>query len=830
MVFETRKDALFSPLPLGDNLTLGNRLIHQSLDHRRAPYGVPSPLVSRFYSERADTSSLTISEPIGVNFTAVGSIFAPLIRSEEQIRAWENVINAVHEKSGFFFGNLNHSGRLVTESAIRRNHLHYSEHLKGLTAEKLGPFGPSDLKAEGYSCERCELYSQPKALSEDGIEGIVEDFRLSAENLKLAGADGVEIEAGNGQLLNQFLDPNANLREDEYGLKNENGFLFIRKVIASVKSVEGLSVGIHFSNISPTDLAQLDGEVDYIRVSVSEFFDFPLASTLVKSKLIVSGVGLDKAVEIVNSSSNVAVSFSDIFTSNPDLRQRIKNSWSITPYLESTIGQAHGLDNHVTATEYGEPLKPIPALSADLKSKKVAIIGAGASGISSARAFLKFPNYEVVIFERRNSAGGIWSSSESEKQAELRLPSNNAPLADPPAEIPKGEFPLKTKRVQNLRFSQSPIYPGLVTNVPQQMMFGFSAFKRDIASGDERFFITGQEVCSHVANISAQYEKYIRFNTSIEQIVDVGTSEEPKFEVISKKELSTGEDSWLKETFDNVIVAIGHNWVPRIPDIEGLASFNGHITHSANYRGPAEYAGKNVVVVGSRESGLDIMNQLRKSATKSVTISQHSTHPLGASTVEKKNVTVKSGLTALHGNTAHFSDSSVQENVDVIIFATGYHYSFPFLSNLRRTNSEGENVPYSSSSGHYIPGLYEHTFDIYHKGIAFVGPPVGTPSFSAWEKQAYIAALVFNGLAKLPPIELQEAWHEERIAVSNGSPHILLAPGDRVNFQENLNLIAAPYLARYERIDDELLRDWPSKWSGILFKALEEKKQQYSSD
>ena len=62
----------------------------------------------------------------------------------------------------------------------------------------------------------------PKELSVEEIADIVKKFAKSAVRAKLAGFDGVEIHSAHGYLLNQFLSPLSNKREDEYGgtLKN----------------------------------------------------------------------------------------------------------------------------------------------------------------------------------------------------------------------------------------------------------------------------------------------------------------------------------------------------------------------------------------------------------------------------------------------------------------------------------------------------------------------------------------------------------------------------------------------------------------------------------
>ena len=66
-------------------------------------------------------------------------------------------------------------------------------------------------------------------------EGIIDDFVKSAKRAQLAGADGVELHATHGYLIQQFLSAHTNLRTDEYGGSPENKARFACEVIGSIK-------------------------------------------------------------------------------------------------------------------------------------------------------------------------------------------------------------------------------------------------------------------------------------------------------------------------------------------------------------------------------------------------------------------------------------------------------------------------------------------------------------------------------------------------------------------------------------------------------------------
>ena len=74
----------------------------------------------------------------------------------------------------------------------------------------------------------------PRALSEQEIAAVVEDYRQAAAKAMQAGFDGVEIHGANGYLIDQFLRTTSNHREDAYGGSVENRIRFAREVIEAV--------------------------------------------------------------------------------------------------------------------------------------------------------------------------------------------------------------------------------------------------------------------------------------------------------------------------------------------------------------------------------------------------------------------------------------------------------------------------------------------------------------------------------------------------------------------------------------------------------------------
>jgi NADPH2 dehydrogenase len=73
-----------------------------------------------------------------------------------------------------------------------------------------------------------DKYQLPEELDQAEIEKIIDAFSAAVRRADLAGADFIEIHAAHGYLINQFLSPLSNIREDEYG---QNRSLFLQQVV-----------------------------------------------------------------------------------------------------------------------------------------------------------------------------------------------------------------------------------------------------------------------------------------------------------------------------------------------------------------------------------------------------------------------------------------------------------------------------------------------------------------------------------------------------------------------------------------------------------------------
>lgn len=95
-------------------------------------------------------------------------------------------------------------------------------------------YSPSGIKPPGLEAD----YSI-EILSRNKINELLELYSRSARIAKAAGFDVIEIHAAHGYLLNQFISPLTNTREDEYGGSLSNRFRIIGEVIESIREVIG---------------------------------------------------------------------------------------------------------------------------------------------------------------------------------------------------------------------------------------------------------------------------------------------------------------------------------------------------------------------------------------------------------------------------------------------------------------------------------------------------------------------------------------------------------------------------------------------------------------
>lgn len=396
---------------------------------------------------------------------------------------------------------------------------------------------------------------------------------------------------------------------------------------------------------------------------------------------------------------------------------------------------------------------------------RVAVVGGGAAGLAAARE-LRAEGHTPVVFERGNNAGGVW-------------------VYDPRVEVDD-----VTGTDPNRARVHGSMYASLRTNLPRECM-GYESFPftRTFA-GDDRRFCGHGEVRAYLAAYADHHDiaKDVRLRREVlsaEPIVDDWCAEDsgdetwgPRWRVTTR---STGEDDDTDanananvsvETFDAVVVCNGHYSEPRTPTYANAERWPGLQMHSHNYRTPdATFEGKKVVVLGAMASGEDLTREIATVASDVVLAARGFVPgaPRDDFPVESypTNASLKPGIVELipERSGVRFEDGSVEEDVDVILYATGYRYAFPFLSDAVSDVSD------LSAVDNFVAPLYKHVFPpALAPSLSFIGLPWKVVPFPQFETQAMWIAKALSGAAPLPTRVrmLEDAVAFERGLASDG--------------------------------------------------------------
>ena len=189
---------LLAPAAIG-GVALANRLAVAPMSRvSTAGDGVPTENMVDYYAAFAHGGfGLIVTEGTYIDH-AHSQAYAnqPAIVTDEQVRAWARVVDAVHAAGGRIVLQLMHAGALVQHADA------------GLAPSAVQPRGR---KLAGYG--GVGPYPLPRAMTAGEIADVVEAFAASAERGREAGFDGVEVHAANGYLLDQFLTPYTNVRD-----------------------------------------------------------------------------------------------------------------------------------------------------------------------------------------------------------------------------------------------------------------------------------------------------------------------------------------------------------------------------------------------------------------------------------------------------------------------------------------------------------------------------------------------------------------------------------------------------------------------------------------
>ena len=358
-------------------------------------------------------------------------------------------------------------------------------------------------------------------------------------------------------------------------------------------------------------------------------------------------------------------------------------------------------------------------------TKRVAIIGAGPSGLAQLRAFQSAKDKgadipEVVCFEKQSDWGGLWN------------------------------YTWRTGVDEYGNQCHGSMYRYLWSNGPKEGLefadYTFEEhFGKAIASFPPRAvlfdYIKGRVEKAGVRDM-------IRFSTIVR---DVRAADGGGFSVTTRDEVADVDAS---EHFDHVIVATGHFSVPNVPEYPGFDQFNGRILHAHDFRDAREFADKDILILGTSYSAEDIGSQCWKYGAKSITVA-HRTAPMGFDWPDNWKEVPK--LDRVEGRTAHFIDGT-SKDVDAIILCTGYKHHFPFLPDDLRLKTANR----LAAAELYKGVVWNNSPDMFYLGMQDQWY-----TFNMFDAQAWWARDAIMGRIKLPDAATMKQDVVDRVAAED---------------------------------------------------------------
>lgn len=362
--------------------------------------------------------------------------------------------------------------------------------------------------------------------------------------------------------------------------------------------------------------------------------------------------------------------------------------------------------------------------------KRVAVIGAGPSGLAQLRAFqsaqVKGADIpEVVCYEKQDDWGGLWN------------------------------YTWRTGLDEHGEPVHCSMYRYLWSNGPKECLefadytfeehFGkpISSYPPRAVLGD---YIKGRIEKSLVRDLC-------RFRTPVRLVTY--NEQDGKFAVVAENLIAK---KMYSETFDYVVVATGHFSTPHVPYFAGFDTFNGRLLHAHDFRDATEFKDKDILVIGTSYSAEDIGSQCWKYGCKSVTVS-YRTKPMDYHW--PANWEEKPLLQKVENNICTFKDGT-QKYIDAIILCTGYLHHFPFLPNDLKLETNNRLWPL---------GLYKGVALEKNPKLFYLGMQDQYYTFNMFDAQAWYVRDVIMDRITLPSNEEMSAhsasWYERELQLAD---------------------------------------------------------------
>ena len=210
---------LSDPITLRCGATLSNRFIKAAMSEQLGTLeGAPTHELQRLYERWGQGGAAAlISGNVMVTRTALESPRNTVLMEDSDLQAFRNWARSATAAGNHAWLQLNHGGRQTPKSIDPH------------------PPAPSEVAA----VKQFRRFGTPRALREDEIEQIIQDFATGARLARETGFTGIEIHGAHGYLISQFLSPVTNLRKDRWGGSLENRSRFLLEVIRAARAAAG---------------------------------------------------------------------------------------------------------------------------------------------------------------------------------------------------------------------------------------------------------------------------------------------------------------------------------------------------------------------------------------------------------------------------------------------------------------------------------------------------------------------------------------------------------------------------------------------------------------
>ena len=286
----------------------------------------------------------------------------------------------------------------------------------------------------------------PFAMTVGEIAEMVESFALAARRCRDGGLDGIDVHASSGYLIEQYLSPANNTRDDAYGGSLENRMRFLVEILDAIRATVGYDfcVGIRLPNeeyipggLTPSDVAEIaqliEPYVDYVSLHMGSYWRFykllapmdeplgnemaanaPIIRAVTKPTIVVGRImTLDHAEHIVSSGAADMVSMVRALIADPELvnKARRGDTHLVRPCIGSNVGCVGQLMstgtlscvvNIAAAQETKVSFEPADRTR---DPKRVLVVGGGPAGLEAART-AAIRGHEVHLYEATRRLGG----------------------------------------------------------------------------------------------------------------------------------------------------------------------------------------------------------------------------------------------------------------------------------------------------------------------------------------------------------------------------------------------------------------------------------------